>query len=83
MYRNFPTDMPDIAMPQLTEEELEDLRDVSLADAILEARRGLKIKFDRLRETANAQFHERLATIQTQALGAATSSPAATADVPC
>ncbi len=32
MYRNFPTDMPDISMTQLSEEELEDLRDVSLAD---------------------------------------------------
>ena len=63
MYRNFPTDMPDIAMPHLSEEELEDRRDVSLADAILESRRRLKIKFDRLREAANAQFDERLAAI--------------------
>ena len=61
MYRNFPTDMPDISMTQLSEEELEGLRDVSLADAIIEARRRLKIKFDRLREAANAQFDERLA----------------------
>ena len=56
--------MPDISMAHLAEEELEDLRDVSLADAIRVARRRSKIKFDKLREATNAHFDERLTYVK-------------------
>ena len=36
---NIPQNMPDISMRQLNDDEVEDLRDVSLTDVIKEARR--------------------------------------------
>ena len=50
-------------MRQLTEDEIKDLRDVSLADALKEARRRLKIKYDKLREDINAKFDKQLEAI--------------------
>ena len=59
-----PSTMPDISMHYLTEEELDDLRDVSLADAIKEARRRIKVKFDEKREATNKMYDEQLAAIR-------------------
>ena len=71
-------------------DELEDLRDVSLADAIKEARRRIKVKTDKLRDELNVKFGERLAAIMTQSAPAAdAASPpskktiAPTPDDPC
>ncbi len=43
---SIPVDLPDISMFQLTKEEIKDLRDVCLVDAIKEARRRIKVKTD-------------------------------------
>ena len=59
-----PATMPDISMHYLTEEELDDLRDVSLADAIKEARRRIKVKFDK-----NARPQTKCMTINWQLSG--------------
>jgi hypothetical protein len=40
---NIPQNMPDISMRQLNDDEVEDLRDISLADAIKEARRRQQV----------------------------------------
>ena len=58
-----PKNMPDISMHYLTEEELDDLRDVSLADAIKEARRRIKVKFDKKREATNKYYDDQLEAI--------------------
>ncbi len=57
--------MPDISMRQLSEEEIKDLRDVCLADALKKARHRLKVKYDKLRDDTNAKFDEHLAAIRT------------------
>ena len=67
-------------MMSLTDSQVDDLRDVPLADAIKEARRRLKIKSDKLRAAANAHFDERLATIRTSTPNVVAPSLAATAD---
>ena len=51
-------------MHQLIEDEIEDLRDVSLAEALMEARRILKIKYDKLREETNAKIDKQLEAIR-------------------
>jgi hypothetical protein len=58
-----PQHMNDI-MHQLTEDEIEGLRDVSLAEALMEARRILKIKYDKLREETNAKIDKQLEAIR-------------------
>ncbi len=79
-YNTITQILPDISMLSMTIAEIDDLRDVPLADAIKESRRRLKIKFDKLRADTNAHFDERLAAIRTPNVAAP--SPAATADAP-
>ena len=57
--------MPDISMRQLNDDEVEDLRDVSLADAIKEARRGQQVNQNQQRDATNTEFDEQLAAIMT------------------
>ena len=66
--------MPDISMHQLTEDEIKDLRDVALADALNETCRRLKVKYDKLREDINAKFNEQLAAIRAASVPAADST---------
>ena len=54
-----------LAMPHLTLEQIEDLRDVSLADAIIEMRRRIKAKTDPLRAEINAHYDELLSSLHT------------------
>jgi hypothetical protein len=79
-YNRISKNMPDISMVSLTDDKVDDLRDVSLADAIKEARCRLKIKFDKLRAATNSHFDERLATIRISTPNVVASSPAATVD---
>ncbi len=51
-------------MHQLIEDEIKDLRDVAMADALKETRRRLKIKYDKLREDINAKIDDRLEAIR-------------------
>ena len=62
---NIPQNMPDISMHQLNDDEVEDLRDVSLADAIKEARRRQQVNQNQQRDATNAEFDEQLAAIRT------------------
>ncbi len=52
-------------MPHLTLEEIEDLRDVSLADAIIEIRRKIKAKTDPLRAEIDAHYDELISSLHT------------------
>ena len=54
-----------IAMLHLNDDEIDDLRDVSLADAILEVRRRIKAKSDPIRADINAHFDEQISAINT------------------
>ena len=69
---SIPSAMPDISMNYLTEEELDDLRGVSLANAIKEARRRIKVKSDKIRNAINKTYDDQLAAIR--------SAPTPTAD---
>ncbi len=40
---DIPKEFPDISMPHLTEVELEELRDISLAEGIKEGRRRIRV----------------------------------------
>ncbi len=52
-----PERMPKgLAMPHLKPEEIEDLRDVSLADVIIEMRRGIKAKTDPLMSISRTDY---------------------------
>ena len=73
--RNIPSTMPDISMRQLTEDEIKDLRDVSLANALKEARHRLKVKYDKLRDDIDAKFDELLAAIGVSSAPAADTTP--------
>ena len=70
---NIPLNMPDISMRQLNDDEVEDLRNVSVADAIKEACRRQQVNQNQQRDATNVEFDEQLATIRT------TSTPAADA----
>ena len=75
--------MPDISTHQLAEDEIKDLRDVALSDALKETRRRLKIKYDKLREDINAKFDEQLAAIRAASTPAAdTTSPSTKNNAP-
>ena len=39
---DMPQDMPDISMPELDDEDIDQLDDITLADAIREVRWGIK-----------------------------------------
>jgi hypothetical protein len=41
---DMPTDMPDISMPELEDEDIDQLDDITLAEAIREARRRKRIR---------------------------------------
>ena len=51
-------------MPHLTLEQIEDLRDVSLADAIIEIRRRIKAQSDPIREEINSHYDGLIAALQ-------------------
>ncbi len=56
---NIPKRFPKgLAMRHLTLEQIEDLRDVSLAYAIIEIRRRIKAQTDPLRAEINAHYDE-------------------------
>ncbi len=83
---DIPKDFPDISMAHLTNEKLEDLRDISLADAIKEGRRIVEIASNKARKAvANAAA----AVGTTSAPGTGASSPPAAIvdpavhDAPC
>ncbi len=60
-----------IAMLHLNDDEIDDLRDVSLADAILEVRRRIKAKSDPIRAEINAYYYDE----QISSLNASSSQP--------
>ncbi len=79
-------------MLHLNDDEVDDLRDMSLADAIIEARRRIKANFDKIRADINAHFDEQIPAINTSASGShptfgahptATSDEAPAPDAPC
>ena len=39
-----PTDMPGISMPNLDDKDIDELDDITLAEAICEARRRIKVR---------------------------------------
>ncbi len=41
---DMPADMPDISMPELDEERIDQLDDITLAEAICEARRRTRVR---------------------------------------
>ena len=41
---DMPQDMPDISMPELEDEDIDPLDDITLAEAIREARRRKRIR---------------------------------------
>ncbi len=85
-YNTIPKSLPDIAMLSLSTEEVGDLRDVPLSTAIMDSRRRLMIKFDKLRTDTNAHFDERLAVTRTPNVAApspAATTDATTPDAPC
>ena len=41
---DMPQDMPDISMPELEDEDIDQLDDITLAEAIREARRRKRIR---------------------------------------
>ncbi len=55
--------LENIAKLDLNEEELRDLRDVSVAEAFREASRRIQAKADKNREVTNAHFDEQLASL--------------------
>ncbi len=65
--------MPDISMHQPNDDEVEDLRYVSLADAIKEARHRQQVNQNQQRDATNAEFDEQLAAIRTTPAAAAPS----------
>ena len=54
-----------IAMLYLNDDEIDDLRDVSFADAILEMRRRIKAKSDPIRAEINDHYHELISSLNT------------------
>ncbi len=52
-----------LAMLHLKDEEIEDLRDVSLADAIIEIRRRIKAESDPLRAEINAHYDQLISSL--------------------
>ena len=51
--KRFPTNL---AMLHLTQEEIEQFRDVSLADMVIELRRRIKANSDPIRDSINAHY---------------------------
>ncbi len=77
-------------MLHLKDDEIEDLRDVSLADAIIEMRRRIKAKPDPLRAEINAHYDELISSLHTSGSQPpsstqpkATSDEAQAPDAPC
>ncbi len=84
---SIPLNMPDISMRQLNDDEVEDMPDVSLADAIKEARRRQQVNQNQQRDATNAESDEQLATIRTtpdaDAPSASEKTIAPNPDAPC
>ena len=78
------------AMLHLKDDEIEDLRDVSLADAMIEIRRRIKAKSDPLRAEIDAHYDELISSLHTSGSQPssgtqpkAASDEAPTPDAPC
>ena len=52
-----------IAMLHLNDDEIDDLRDISFAYAILEVRRRIKAKSDPIRAEIDAHFDEQISSL--------------------
>ncbi len=66
---DIPIDLPGISMKNLTEDQLEDLRDISLANAIKEARRRIKEADIQRHNAFAARIRAHIASMTTYANG--------------